>query len=446
MKIGAVVELLNTRLTASELVHPIIDAGAKAIVTEPALVDLLALAAARNERLRIIVTRDVDGCESLTKLRRAGERPPATWIASTDPALICYTSGTTGLPKGAILSHGAIRMGGMVNALARPMSSQDKVLLAMPLAFAGGTATTYLGYAVMSGATIVIAPDADAETMLRLIESERITAWPCVTTICKMVIEHPKAVTTDLSSLRFAVCGGSPVSRDLLQAWQARGVALTQGYGSTETSGQHGSLLFGEDAARKLGTAGRPMMHASMRVVDAEDRDVPVGTPGELLFKGPTLFSGYLNLPEQTAQSMRDGWFHTGDMAQFDDEGFITIVDRLKDMIISGGLNVYPAEIERVLSQRAGLDQFAVIGVADERWGEVPMVVIRNLDAVDVHSLRDICIRELADYKRPRYVVEHRAELPTTMSGKVLKRPLRELYSVVPAGAVDLKSLSRRDA
>lgn len=440
MKIGAVVKLLNTRLTASELVHPITDGEAAMIVTETAFVDLLSRAVRAGDKVQIILADGVEGSGSLDRLRVSGGRPPALYVAASDPAMICYTSGTTGLPKGAVLSHGSIRLGGIGNTLARPLSWEDRVLLVMPLAFAGGAATTYLGYSVMSGATLVIAQDADPETLLALIEAERITAWPSVTTICEMVIGHPKVDQTDLSSLRFAVAGGSPVSADLLSAWQQRGVALTQGYGSTETSGQHASLLFGEDAARKLGTAGRAMLHVGMRVVDENDCDVATGTTGELLFRGPILFSGYLNLPEETERSMRGGWFHTGDMAQIDEEGYVTIVDRMKDLIISGGLNVYPAEIERVLSRRAGLGQFAVIGVPDTRWGEVPMIVVDKIDAVDLSALRAICIEELADYKRPRYIVEHGAVLPTTMSGKILKRPIRDLYPSIPDRGFDLKS------
>ena len=439
-KIGAIVELLNIRLTAKELVHPILDAGAKAVVTEPSVIELLSETVRENPELVIIATDDCVNAEPLRSFRRVGDQVPPVLVSSSDIAVISYTSGTTGIPKGAQLSHGSIRVGGLAHAVAQPLTSEDRVLLSNPMAFSAGAITSYLSFAMIPGATAVMPPSLDSATLLSSLQEDRITAWPAVTVIADMVSKDPGFAESDLSALRFVQVGGMPVSMALLERWSSHGVAIEQGYGSTETAAQSASILFADDPIEKMGSAGRAMMNIEMRVVDNEDRELEADESGELIIRGPVLFSGYVNSHEEYAKAMRGGWFHTGDMAKIDAEGFITIVDRMKDMFQSGGINVYPAEVERVLARVPGVSQLAVIGVPDPRWGEVPMVVVPNFGQIDLTDLRSIAKLELADYKRPRYIVEHGKSLPVTLSGKVLKRELRETYPFVPSHAVDLKS------
>jgi fatty-acyl-CoA synthase len=225
----------------------------------------------------------------------------------------------------------------------------------------------------------------------------------------------------------------------LLKTWQARGVRLTQGYGQTESAGTFITLLFPEDAERKIGFAGQAMPQVQIQIVDADDNPLPPNAAGEILVRSPAMMSGYLNQPAQTAAAFKNGWLHTGDIGLLDEEGYLKIVDRAKDMLISGGLNVYPAEIEKTLGGVPGLAEFAVIGVPDERWGEVPMVVVPHVEAVDLAMLRARCKTELADYKRPKYIAGYGSTMPRTYSGKITKAILREIYPAVPADAVLLK-------
>jgi len=259
------------------------------------------------------------------------------------------------------------------------------------------------------------------------------------------LMNHPRFSHTDLSSVRQAVTGGATPSLRLLNTFHARGILLVQGYGLTEAGGSHVTLLFGEDAQRKLGFAGRPLPNIGVKVMRSDELQAAAGEPGEIWVHGPTLMSGYLNSPELTSQTLVGGWLKTGDIGFFDGEGYLKIVDRSKDMLISGGLNVYPAELERVLASIPGLKEFAVIGVPDSRWGEVPMLVVaQRLETLNLSELRAFCVSELADYKRPRYIVNHEGPLPRTFSGKIQKAVLRQSYPSVPDRSVDLKSLPGR--
>ena len=236
------------------------------------------------------------------------------------------------------------------------------------------------------------------------------------------------AVTLDLSRLRIAGVGGAPCALAILETWTARGVPLVQGWGMTETS-PAGTMLDAADAIRKLGSAGKAMMHTAIRVVDDEGRDVPAGGIGELLIKGPNITPGYWNNPAATERSFTDGWLHTGDAARLDEEGFVYIVDRWKDMYISGGENVYPAEVENVLFQLAAVADAAIIGVPSERWGEVGMAIIVRKPEQDLAEGDVIqhCLARLAKFKVPQSVAFVDA-LPRNATGKVLKRELRTQF------------------
>jgi fatty-acyl-CoA synthase len=256
--------------------------------------------------------------------------------------------------------------------------------------------------------------------------------------ILETAMRHPRFTETDLSTLAIVWVGGAPVPPQLLQAWRDRGVPLMQAYGLTELSGASGVILDPDDAVARPNAAGRPIMFHRVRIVDAVGDEAPRGEIGEITIHGPSVMQGYLNRPEQTEAAIRSGWLHTGDMGWMDDDGFLYLVDRRNEMLISGGINVYPAEIERVLNGVAGLGELAVIGVRDERWGQVPALVVADLNVAQIDELVATCQAHLADYKHPKFVIVHGGPLPRTLSGKLDKVALRERFSTVPESATVL--------
>jgi fatty-acyl-CoA synthase len=222
-----------------------------------------------------------------------------------------------------------------------------------------------------------------------------------------------------------------------MQQWQGKGVLLTQAYGLTETGG-HVALLFGEDAQGRLGGAGRKLPGVELAIADDDGRFLVAGEEGEILVRGPMIMTGYLNNPEETAKTMLGDWLRTGDIGVIDAAGFLMVTGRKKDMLRSGGLNVYPSELERVLAGICGIEEFAIIGVKDAKWGEVPMIVAHGAVAPDLDALRERCTRELAGYKRPRFLLDYGKPLPRTYSGKIQKQVLRDEFELAPAHATRL--------
>lgn len=439
LRLGALVVPLNTRWTCAELLHPLHDSGARLVVTEAPFAGTIGDAVARVGGIRLVGADPIVDGTAFSDLRAAGDRAPDVAITAADPAFVCYTSGTTGFPKGAVLTHGSVRAGGLAKVLAEGITHRDRLLIPVPLAFTGSCISLFFQMGLVPGATSVIVRDFDPLRCLELVESERISMMTAVPVVYETMLRHPRIDSIDLSSLWSFTSGGAPVSLELLRAWQARGVSMTQAYGLTEASG--GCVyLNAQDAERKLGSAGRPMLHTEIRVVDADGQDLGPGEVGEIIVRGPSVMKGYLNRPEETAATIVDGWLHTGDLGTLDDEAFLSVVDRCKDMFVSGGINVYPAEIERALARLPGVTEMAVIGVPDPTWGEVPLLVVPDAATVDLDTLRAISTADLADYKRPRYVVGHGGPLPRTLGGKVVKRDLRDRYRALPPGILDLKT------
>ncbi|MGH9010321.1 MAG: class I adenylate-forming enzyme family protein, partial [Acidimicrobiia bacterium] len=443
LKLGAVVVPMNPAWTAAELEYPIADADVAALITEASQIGKAREALAHSGQERVVVcTDDSDGAAAWSSLSGRTDRPPAVDLGPDDDAFVCYTSGTTGFPKGAILTHGSIRDGALGRVMADGITWRDVMLIPVPLAFTGGCISFYMQMCLVPGATAVLEASFDPSRVLDLIETEKVTMITSVPVVLQMLLDDPKIDTTDISSLWSLSSGGAPVPIPLLQEWQRRGVRMTQAYGQTETSG--GCVyLNGADAADHIGSTGRPMLHTEVRIVDADDRDVPVGESGQILVRGPSLMKGYLNQPEATAAALRDGWMHTGDIGRFDEDGFLYVLDRQKDMLISGGANVYPAEIERALGGLPGLSDLAVIGVPDDRWGETPMIVVPHLDDVDVTKLAEVCATSLARYKHPRYLYGWGGPLPRTLSGKVQKHVLRAEADL--ARAIEIRAAERDD-
>ena len=438
-KLGAILVPLNVRLAAAELRYLVEHSGAKVVVVEPALRPQLDEAVAGLDPARQQAVELIELGASFDALFEADATDPATPVAADDVAFLCYTSGTTGLPKGAMLGHGNIWSMAIMRILALDLRKDDRVYLPVPLAFTGGIISMYEPTYV-SGATLILDRAMDPRRAMEVIQDERITVFAAVPVVWEMMVQHPEFASFDLSSLRVAGSGGAPVPQALLTALQDAGIPMSQGYGLTEGSGMN-TWLPPADAQTKLGSAGLPMMHTAVRVVADDLGDVTPGEVGELVVKGPDVMLGYWNDPDATASTIVDGWLRTGDLARVDDEGYVFIVDRAKDMLISGGLNVYPAEVERVIAGLPGVAEVAVIGVADDRWGEVPAALVTPVPGADARRGRDLqaCAAVLADYKRPKYVVVRDSPLPRGMSGKVLKRDLRDDYATLAETAQPLK-------
>lgn len=422
LKLDAVVVPMNVRFTASEIAYVAADADCAVVVSEQAFASVLG---GLDDR-RVVLAEDLDA-HRIDGGSPASSRTADGASGGDAAAFICYTSGTTGDPKGAVLTHASWNAGSQGWAQAMAFGPGDRVLLPFPLAFTGGLAVWLFTY--WAGGCVVLEREFDPARALELIESERITGLLAVPVIFQSMIDHPAWDDTDLSSWRVASSGGAAVPESLIRAVQARDIPMAQGYSLTEASAA-GTVLLPKDALRKLGSAGLPVMHGRVRIGGDDDRPLPPGDVGEILIAGPQNMAGYWGQPEASAEALRNGWLHTGDLGRLDQEGYLYVVDRKKDMLISGGLNVYPAEIERLLAGLPGVTELAVIGVPDDRWGETPAVIaVGDPAVVDGPAVLGACEGTLADFKVPRYLVVRDQPLPRNMSGKVLKRDLQVDYA-----------------
>jgi len=337
-----------------------------------------------------------------------------------------YTSGTTGIPKGALLSHQKTFYNTFNAVLYFDITSKDLMLVNMPLFHSGGLNISAVPI-LYTGGTAVIQKSFDPQQALSLIEKHRITLAMMVPTMINFMLKQGDIDNYDLSSMKTLMVGGEPIPLSLIKAYQDRNIPIRQVFGQTETSIQ--LWLSEEDAIRKIGSVGKPVFHADVRVVDKSGKDVFPGEVGEIVLNGPTQMLGYWNDPKLTAETIKDGWLHTGDLATVDEEGFVYMVDREKDMYISGGENVYPAEIERVLGENPKILEVAIIGVPDEKWGEVgkALIVLKDGEKMTEDEAIEFLRGKLAKYKIPKYA-EFTSEFPKTASGKIKKTELREKY------------------
>lgn len=357
------------------------------------------------------------------------ESAPATPVTcesleAEDVAALIFTGGTTGLPKAAQVSHRMIGWN-TLNTIVHDVTHRDTYLNVFPLFHTGGLFVYTLPQVILGGTTILI-KRFDPELVLTLIERERVTIFGGVPAMYQMMTQAPNWETADLSSLRFCTSGGAPLPVPLVEKYTAeKGIRFKQGFGMTEF-GPGVFALAPEDAIRKAGSIGRPNFFVDARIVDEDNRPLGPHQVGELVLKGPSASSGYFNDPVASAEAVDDeGWFHTGDLAKYDEEWYFFIVDRLKDMFISGGENVYPAEIEAALYRHPAVHQCAVIGVPDPTWGEVgrAFVVLKPGQLATAEELLDHLRQHLAKYKVPKSI-EFRPELPLSGAGKILKREL----------------------
>ncbi|GGH44828.1 acyl-CoA synthetase [Microbacterium album] len=429
-QLGAVFVPVNTRLAPPEITHVLTDSGARAVIHDPEFAERLAPGIAAAGIDQVIVTGDGDdarpGLRRLMAERLGGHM--AVPVTHADPAIIMYTSGTTGKAKGAVLTHGNLTWVSINCLVDYDVVSTDVALLISPLFHAAALGMGALPV-ILKGGTIVLEKSFDPGRALRLIEQHGITMLSGVPTTYQLLADHPDWDGTDLSTLQKLTCGGSAVPTRILDAYEARGLSFSQGYGMTETS--PGATSLAPDRTRdKQGSVGLPHFFMDVRIADEHGDMVPRGTVGEIEITGPNVFPGYLNLPEETAKAFTDdGWFRSGDMGFLDPDGYLFIADRLKDMIISGGENIYPAEVENLINDIDGVTGVAVIGVPDEKWGESPWAIVTVRDGLDVttEQVRAHLDGRIARYKIPKNVIVV-DELPRTASGKVRKADLRTRF------------------
>ncbi len=426
-RLGAILVPLNWRLAPPEHLYMLRDCTARAILVAPDFTGQCEELRAELPGMAFVAYGAApDGWIPYDDLLAgaAGEgRNGHAGYAS--PFLLVYTSGTTGRPKGALLTQEAIFWNAVNSIHNHDLGHADHVLTTIPMFHVGGL-NIQTTPALHVGATVTIQRRFDAGEMLAAIADRRPTLTVMVPAMMQAMIAHPDWAAADLGSLRGINTGSAPVPEALIRPFLARGVAIGQIYGATETAPIAVYLRF-EDGVDRIGSCGKPALHCEVKIVDAGGAEVPPETRGEIVVRGPNVMREYWQNPEATAEALTDGWFHTGDVAHRDADGFYYIDDRKKDVVISGGENVYPAELENLLADCEDIAEAAVIGQADERWGEVPVAyVVRRPDAEltaqDVLALFD---GRLARYKHPRRVVFVDA-LPRNAMGKVQKFALRQ--------------------
>jgi fatty-acyl-CoA synthase len=436
-KLGAIHTALNWRLHWRELVSIIEDTRPKALIYSDAFKDtVVELEKATRDTeyaLSHYLHIEGDGIEGSLHYENTVQAAPDTPVTyekleKEDIACLLFTGGTTGLPKGAQISHRQVCWN-VLNTVTHDLNHDDIYLCVFPLFHAGGL-FAYMSSQVVFGNTSILTKQFNPEQVLNLIEREKVTVFAAVPTMYQMLTQAPNFKEADLSSLRFCTSGGAPLPVPLVEFYtKEKGIRFKQGFGMTE----YGPGLFAlapEDAIRKAGSIGRPNFFIDVLVVDDENNPLGPNQPGEMLLKGPSGCSGYWNNPEASAAVIdEDGWFHTGDIVEYDEEWYFFVRDRKKDMFISGGENIYPVEIENVLYKYPAVHMCAVIGVPDEKWGEVgkACVVFKPDQSATEEELITHMREHLARYKVPKSV-EIMEALPISSMGKILKRELREQF------------------
>ncbi|MBI3670507.1 MAG: long-chain fatty acid--CoA ligase [Acidobacteria bacterium] len=430
-KSGIVLVPLNTRYTPHELEYILRDSGMQALVYEGEFAETVLGLRKQVALSRWIALDGPADSQDLVYAHSVAALSAAPLDVRCEPEdLLCllYTSGTTGKPKGVMTPHRMVAWNGYNTAVSWQLLESDVSPVFTPLYHAGGLGA-FLVPVWTIGGTIVLHRGFDAAEIWRTIEHECCTVVLGVPTIYKLLMEAPGFQTADLRRVRWFISGGAPLPLYLMEAYQKRGVEFKQGYGLTEV-GVNCFAMTVEDSRRKPGSIGKPLMFTEARLVDGSGREVPAGEVGELLLRGPHVCKGYWNNPQATAAALdADGWFHTGDLARKDEDGFFYIAGRAKDMLISGGVNIYPAEIEGELMQHPAVQDAAVVGVAHPTWGEVGVafVVLRPARKTPPEELAEFLAGRLAKYKVPKEFL-FLESLPRTPYGKVVKGELREKY------------------
>ncbi|MGQ9558333.1 MAG: long-chain-fatty-acid--CoA ligase [Desulfurispora sp.] len=427
---GAVVVPVNPLFKGPELRHIFSDCQARAVITVPPFIPLCQQLQADLPHLKhIIVMGLAEAVPGVVDYRMlmAGpvdlSRPP---VGEQDVAALLYTSGTTGTPKGAMLTHDNLTFDAHAVTSFIGVDHTERYIAVLPLfhAFAG---TVCILATACTGASVVIMDKFDPRAAVKAIRQHQVTIFPAVPTMFAAILAAARDLeTADFASLKMFVSGGAALPQELYHTLEAKfGVAILEGNGPTETSPiSYVNPYYG---VRKIGSVGPPLPGVEVIIADENDQELPRGQVGEILVRGRNVMKGYLNQPEATAQVLRGGWFHTGDLGTMDEDGYVYIVDRKKDLILVGGFNVYPREVEEVLYRHPAVAEAAVIGLPDEMRGEVPVafVVLKPAQEVTARQLIKFCQENLASYKCPRQVI-FQEELPKMANGKIFKRAIKE--------------------
>lgn len=433
-KTGAVLSALNWRLTPAELTAIVANAEPSALLYGPgfeATAEIIAGSSAGRSIRRVIALGEPSRADHVALSDRdelSDEPLPPVNLESEDPWVLCSTGGSTGLPKAAILTHGNILWNAINTIVSWSLREDDVAILDAPMFHTGGL-NVFTAPLVYAGGASIVCGGFEAGQFYDLLAERRPTLYFGVPTMFLGLVEHPRFDEADFSGLRIVISGGAPCPMPIFERFWARGVDFKTGYGLTE-AGPNTFWLPPGDTRKKPGAVGFPLFHVDVRVVDEEGNDRGPDEVGELWVRGPHVCKGYWNKPEETAAAIVDGWLRTGDLARRDAEGYHTIVGRQKDVIISGGENIYPAEVESVLVGHPALAEAALIGVPDPRWGEVGLaVVVTRPGAVATEDeIVAFCRERLARYKAPRRVL-FAPSLPRTGAGKVDKKALTARYA-----------------
>lgn len=431
-RLGAAFLPLNYRLSPTEWEYILTHSEAAAIVSEPEFVPAVS-GIAPQRRLLVGTTRE-DGwvCYDDLLVRYAGASVPVESVRPDHLQRLMYTSGTTARPKGVQITHENLLFKNFGHIIEFGITSADTTLVCGPLYHVGGLDLPGLG-TLHAGGSLVLLRKFDAREVLDTIERERPSNVWLAPSMMNALLQLPETADRDTSSLRFIIGGGEKMPEPLIERIRAAfpGTWFSDAYGLTETvSGD--TFNDAEHMLSKVGSVGRPVVHTQVRIVDEQGNEVPRGALGEITLSGPKVFAGYWRDPEATARALRGGWFHTGDVGRVDEDGYLYVEDRKKDMIVSGGENIATPEVERVLYEHPDVVEAAVVGIPHERWGEVPKayVVTKPGSSLDAVELVAFCRERLARFKVP-VEVQFLDELPRTPSGKVLKRDLRMLPVIV---------------
>lgn len=432
-KIGAILVPLNTRFVSGELDYIIRDSGLKALAFGEAFIGVL-------EPLTTTLPIDKQGylClgnppawaksyeDAIAAEQSVSEPQAAEPAGGEDPIIIMYTSGTTGAPKGAILSHRKTFFNALNANIYYGLTPTDIMLAPRPMFHSGGLLVE-LCPMIYKGGTLIMKGRFSPEEILIHVEKYRATILEIAATVLRFILEQCDTSKYDLSSLRVCYTGGERVPPALLEDYADKGITVSQIYGQTETSTL--TWLAPEDAVRKRGSVGKPVFHGDVRIVGKDGKQVQPGEIGEIVVSGFIPMNGYWGKPELTEGTIVDGWLHTGDLANMDEEGFFYIVDRQKDMYISGGENVYPAEIEKVFLDNRKILNVGVCGIPDKKWGEVGLacVILKDGETMTEEEAIAFCDDKLARYKIPR-VVRFVKELPINAAQKIIRKKLKEDY------------------